>query len=380
MAFPMIHADEVLGGVLVCGRMPGRTYDEDDLHYALGIAAIAAPHIRAVRHAEQLRRDNEALQARSGTGVNLLGESPVIQGVREVITRVAGSVLPVLILGETGTGKEIAARMVHNASPRGEGPYVVVNCAAIPAHLFESEFFGHERGAFTGATQLRRGRFEEAHGGTLFLDEIGDLSLDNQARILRAIETSTFHRVGGAKAITVDVRIVAATNKALEAPEFRKDLLHRLNVVTVHMPPLRERTADIPALAQHFLRLSSSKGTVRITGLRPDAVAHLQQHPWPGNVRELKAAIDRAMLFAHGPELISEDLILEGGVAKKIDTQDAHTAYKISIPTDLSLDEIERYHIQQVLHASKGNFAKAARTLGINRMTLYKRIASYGEK
>jgi Nif-specific regulatory protein len=380
MAAPMIHADQVLGGFAICGRAPIRTYAEDDLHYALGIAAIAAPHVRAVRHAEQLRRDNEALLARAGSGAQLLGQSPAISQARDILARAGASTLPVLILGETGTGKEIAARMLHEASPRHDGPYVVVNCAAIPGDLFESEFFGHEKGAFTGATQQRPGRFEEAGGGTLFLDEIGDLSLDNQARILRAIETSTFHRVGGHKPITVDVRIVAATNKCLEEPHFRLDLLHRLNSVTVHMPPLRERPEDLPLLADHFIRLSSSHGPIHVTGLRPDTLTLLQQHNWPGNVRELKARIDRAILFAQTHELSPADFDLGPNGVSEINTPGVYDAHKINTPTHLSLAQIERAHIQRVLETCEGNIAKAARTLGINRVTLYKRIAEYGGK
>ena len=379
MAVPMVHADQVLGGFALCGRAPGRIYAEDDLHYALGIAAIAAPHVQAVRHAEQLRRDNEALLARTGSGARLLGESQAIALVREQLARACNSALPVLLLGETGTGKEIAGRMLHDASPRHEGPYVVLNCAAIPENLFESEFFGHEAGAFTGATQQRMGRFEEAHGGTLFLDEVGDLSLDNQARILRAIETNTFHRVGGRKPITVDVRIVAATNKTLQEPAFRLDLLHRLNGVTIPMPPLRSRPEDLPALVKHFIGLSSSHGPQRVTGLQTDALAALQQHLWPGNVRELKARIDRAILFAQGAELTPEDLQLDHEVQTSVNaTADAVNDDAAGTSPLRTLAEIERQHIQHVLAVCEGNVAKAARTLAINRVTLYKRIAEYG--
>ena len=377
MAVPFVHADQVLGGFALCGRAPVRTYAEDDLHYALGIAAIAAPHVRAVRHVEQLRRDNEALLARNGSGAQLLGQSPAIVQAREVLARAGNSNLPVLILGETGTGKEIAARMLHEASPRHEGPYVVVNCAAIPDNLFESEFFGHEKGAFTGATQQRLGRFEEAGGGTLFLDEIGDLSLDNQARILRAIETNRFHRVGGQKIIHADVRIIAATNKTLDEPDFRKDLLHRLNSLTIHMPPLRQRPEDIPLLAAHFIRLSSSHGAIHVTGLRPDALALLQQHPWPGNVRELKARIDRAILFAKSRELTSADFSLETHTVAILNTAGVKTVDKTSTAELPTLAEVERHYIQHVLKNTHGNISHAARTLGINRVTLYKRIAEF---
>jgi DNA-binding NtrC family response regulator len=385
MAVPLVHVERALGG-FVLASPPGRIYTEGDLHYALGIAALAAPHVRAVRQAEQLRRDNEALQARADSGARLLGESPAIAMARDLLARAARSALPVLLQGETGTGKEIAARMLHEASARRGGPYVVVNCAAIPGDLFESEFFGHEKGAFTGATRQRIGRFEEADGGTLFLDEIGDLSLDNQARILRAIENSTFHRVGGGKPIHVNVRIVSATNKPLAEPAFRLDLLHRLNGVTIPMPPLRKRPEDLAALAEHFIRLSGSHGPIQVTGIRPDALALLQRHDWPGNVRELKARIDRAVLFARGSELTAEELQLTAG--GDADTAGVIPAYTHGVShvsqadtsRILTLAEIEREHIQYVLRACNGNIAKAARTLGTNRVLLYKRIAEYGGK
>jgi len=378
MAVPFVHAEEALGGFLLCGRTPGKTYAEDDLQLAMGIAAITAPHVRAIRHAEQLRRDNQALQARAGSGAALLGESQPMKQARELLYRAGASALPVLILGETGTGKEIAARVLHDASPRHAGPYVVVNCAAIPDNLFESEFFGHERGSFTGATQQRMGRFEEAHGGTLFLDEIGDLSLDNQARILRAIETNAFRRVGGEKIIQVDVRIVAATNKALQEPGFRLDLLHRLNAITVHMPPLRARPHDIPTLTRHFIRSSSTHGPNPVDDIRQDALDLLVRHDWPGNVRELKALIQRALLFTKTNELTPEDLQLHRSDVNEMNSGAVYSGNTAIAKPILPLAEIEREHIQFVLESCQGNISAAARALGINRVTLYKRIAQYG--
>ncbi len=378
LAAPLVHADQALGGFALCGRMPGRIYAEDDLHYALGIASIVAPHVRAVRHAEQLRRDNRFLLARADFGSQLLGESAPIAAARTNLARAGASALPVLLLGETGTGKEIAARMLHDASPRREGPYVVVNCAAIPDHLFESEFFGHEVGAFTGATAKRIGYFEEAHGGTLFLDEVGDLSKDNQARILRAIETNAFRRVGGGAPIQVDVRIVSATNKPLNNGDFRLDLLHRLNGITIAMPPLHDRLDDIPRLVDHFIQVSCSHGPTPISGVHPDAFPHLQQHDWPGNVRELKALVDRAIVFAQGPELTVEDFPLEPVAIAISHTSDVQPRDNCNTSTLRSLAEIERDHILQVLQACNGNIAEAARTLQMNRATLYRRIAEYG--
>lgn len=377
MAVPLVHADQVLGGFALCGRMPGRIYAEDDLHYALGIASIAAPHVRAARHADQLRRDNLFLLSRTGFGIALVGTSANIAQVRTKIARAAATALPVLLLGETGTGKEIAARMLHDASSRREGPFIVVNCAAIPDHLFESEFFGHEIGAFTGATVQRLGYFEEAHGGSLFLDEIGDLSADNQARILRAIETNTFRRVGSNTSIQVDVRIVSATNKDLSSPAFRLDLLHRLNGISIAMPPLRERTEDIPKLLEHFIKISTQHGVEQVTSVRPDLIPHLQQHPWPGNVRELKTLVDRAIVFAQGPELTVEDFPLEPAAFADSHNPNVQSRDNCDTSPLLPLAEIERAHILRVLQACDGNIAEAARTLQMNRATLYRRIAEY---
>ena len=380
MAVPMVHAGQTLGGFVARSPFPGPIYAEDDLQFALGIAAIAAPHVRAVRLAEQLRRDHDALRARTGVGGLLLGESPAIQSVQRQLARAGNSTLPVLIMGETGTGKEIAARLLHEHSTRREGPYVVVNCAAIPHNLFESEFFGHEKGSFTGATQQRIGRLEEAHGGTLFLDEVGDLSLENQARILRAIETGAFHRVGGEKVIRVDVRVVSATNKRLEEPAFRVDLLHRLNGVTIAMPPLRERPEDVPLLAEHFIRLSSSHGPERVTGLNAEAIALLRGHAWPGNVRELRAAVDRAILFARGTLLTPTDFALSSGAGAQCDTGSAARREARDTSAPQTLAEMERVHIQEAIRHSGGNIAQAARLLGVNRATLYRKLAEYAEK
>lgn len=378
MAVPLVHADQALGGFLLCARATRSVYTEEDLHYALGIASIAAPHVRAVRHVEQLRRDNSLFRSRAGLAGQLLGASAAMEQVRGLLARAGAGKLPVLIQGETGTGKELAARMLHDASPRSEGPYVVVNCAAIPDHLFESEFFGHEPGAFTGATARRQGFFEQAHGGTLFLDEVGDLCLDNQARILRAVETGAIRRVGGNRAIQVDVRIVSATNKVLSPPQFRQDLLHRINTITISMPPLRERPEDVSLLALHFLQTSISRGPVHVTGIHPEAMLQLRRQAWPGNVRELKALIDRAVLFANSPELHAEDFSPDLTISYKSSTVAVQPSDKCDIPALVALGEIERLHILRVLDACRGNIAETARVLQINRATLYRRLAEYG--
>ncbi len=368
MILPLMHALECVGCIALRGRSPGRLYTEQDLQFALGIAATTAPHLRAVRHAEQVRRDSELQRLGSITSGQLLGDSTPIREVRDLVLRAAGVRINVLVLGETGTGKELVARLIHDLSPRAAGPYVALNCAAIPRELFESEMFGHEKGAFTGATQRRIGRFEEAHGGTLLLDEVGDLSPENQARLLRAAETGVFRRIGGTRDIAVDVRLVAATNRTLTPDMFRSDLFHRLNGLTITMPPLREHVADIPALTNHFLKNSSRLAPGGVKSVSPEALESLSVYAWPGNVRELKAAVERAVMFCDGPELVPRHFHL-------CTCPPGDSAAQSEL---LSLAEIEKRHIIAVLHASRGNVSAAARTLGINRVTLYKRIAEYG--
>jgi DNA-binding NtrC family response regulator len=376
MAVPMLHADQPLGGIILRGRAPARVHAEDDLHYAVAIAAMAAPHLRAIQHVEQLRRDHRVLLGETGTSLQLLGESPTMRTLRDNLRQAASTSLNVLLLGETGTGKEIAARLLHDWSSRAAGPFVVINCAAIPAELFESEFFGHERGAFTGAASTRVGRLEEANGGTLFLDEIGDLALDHQARILRALETGTFSRVGGTKAINVSVRFVAATNKPLETPLFRVDLLHRLRGIALNLPPLRTRTNDVPQLATHFLQLANQAvGHHKIHEIAPETLELLQRLPWPGNVRELRAAIYRAAAFSRRPTLTAEDFGFVTGADQNQDTSDAHFSDSLGAVPMLPLATIEQRHIKYVVQACQGNLTQAARVLGIARATLYKRIA-----
>ena len=245
----------------------------------------------------------------------LLGRSPAMQDLYKMIGRVAPTDMTVLISGDSGTGKELVARAIHRHSLRAEGPWVALNCAAIPELLLESELFGHEKGAFTGADERRPGCFEEASGGTLFLDEIGELPLTVQAKLLRALQEKEIRRLGGRQALAVDVRIIAATNKTLEAAvgrqEFREDLYYRLNVLHLHLPPLRARQEDIPVLAQVFLRRYSREMGRPVRGLTPEALERLLAHPWPGNVRELENTIQHALLTCHGVLITPEDLRLE---------------------------------------------------------------------
>jgi DNA-binding NtrC family response regulator len=372
LAVPLEHGGETLGALALLGRSPGRVYQPEEAQCAMGIAALVAPHLRAARHLEQLERDSARDREALGRASTLLGDSPAMGALREAIARIAPSRLPVLLTGETGTGKELTARMIHDLGPRAGQPYVVVNCAAIPNELFESEMFGHERGAFTGATAARVGRLEEAHGGTLFLDEVGDLSAENQAKLLRVIESGVFQRVGGNRDYRADLRIIAATNRALEAPAFRTDLYHRLNGVHLDLPPLRSRPGDIAALARHFLHAATRDGVHPARDFSPEALACLASRPWPGNVRELKSAVERAALFCDGPVIELAHL----GFRDPAAPGEAPADPSASPPP---LAEVERRHIQAVVHWCDGNLSAAARLLGINRTTLYKKLHGYSE-
>jgi DNA-binding NtrC family response regulator len=285
----------------------------------------------------------------------------------------------VLIFGESGTGKELVANAIHRNSDRADKPFIKVNCAALSPTLLESEFFGHERGAFTGAVVRRIGRFEQANGGTLFLDEIGDLSLDLQAKLLRALQSGQFERVGGEHTLHVKVRIIAATNHNLSAliaeRRFREDLYYRLNVVTIEMPPLRSRRDDIPLLADHIIRMLARRYNWPQLALSPDALQHLQLQPWPGNVRELQNALARAAIVSKGRVILPEDLKATGLSSLDSVTESAHG---LSLPLKHILAETERRVIQQALDHTKWNRTQAAHLLGISRRQLFDKIREYG--
>jgi DNA-binding NtrC family response regulator len=298
----------------------------------------------------------------------------------ETVARAAASDSTVLITGESGTGKEVVARALHGASRRARGPFVAVNCAAIPEHLLESELFGHERGAFTGAVARRIGRFERAHGGTLFLDEIGDMSLVLQAKVLRALEERVVERVGGETTDRIDVRVIAATNqdltKAVAERRFREDLFYRLAVVDAHLPPLRSRGTDVRRLALHFGAIFAAKHGKPVNAASERALRRLDEAAWPGNVRELRNVMDRAVLLARGEVLRVADLRLgeasPRGSAKG--REDEEPGYAPGLP----LEAVEADHIKRVLAALDGHVAQAAASLGIHRNTLSRKMKQYG--
>ena len=333
------------------------------------------------------RREARALREDLGLGGAMVGDSPAMQDVRAMVARVGPTDARVLVTGESGTGKELVAAALHAASARRERPFVRVNCAAIPRDLVESEMFGHERGAFTGATDRRIGRFELAHTGTLFLDEVGDLGAEAQAKLLRALEAREIERVGGARPITVDVRIVSATNKelgrAVADGSFREDLFFRLNVIPLHLPPLRERPGDVPLLVRHFSALHRARTGRPAPEFADEALALLGRHRWPGNVRELANIVERLAIL-HAGELVTAAhvrrvLADEPGESALADAlEDAVTAGSAlasdDVPLADALDAYERALIVRALAGAGGNVAEAARRLRTDRPNLYRRM------
>jgi DNA-binding NtrC family response regulator len=339
---------------------------------------------RALEHSRLLReniRFREELRERHDPSP-LVGSSPPMLEVYKLVARVAAGKSTVLLEGESGTGKELVARAIHTNGPRRDGPFVPVNCAAITETLLESEMFGHERGAFTGAVGAKEGLFEVAHGGTIFLDEIGDIASALQVKLLRVIQEQEIRRVGGTASIKVDVRIIAATNRDLGSlvnqGRFRKDLFYRLNVVRIVLPPLRERREDIPMLAHHFLQKLTGGTAQPIRGLVPETMALLQAYSWPGNVRELENVIERAVSLSHGPLILPSDLpdlVLTVAPSVTTDLVSQSREQGERLPT---LEEVEKQHLIQVLRETGGNKARAAKILGIDRRTLYRMAERFG--
>jgi DNA-binding NtrC family response regulator len=327
---------------------------------------------RAEAEARDLRR------AAGSTG-ELVGDSPPIRKLVEQIGRAARSAASVLITGERGTGKELVARAIHTMSPRAKGPLEKLNCAALPSELIESELFGHEAGAFTGATKQRRGKFERASGGTLFLDEVGDMPLAMQAKLLRVLQEREIERVGGSETLSVDVRAVAATNRdlvaACESGAFRADLYDRLNVLPLSIPPLRARREDIPLLARHFLSLAAQSNDRRDMKLEDDAIGVLSSYAWPGNVRELRNVLERLVILTPDESIRADDVrnCLPGGAAAK-----TAGLYRPGVPFRVLVEEAERVVLTEALAHHGGQMAATARALDLERSHLYKKARSLG--
>ncbi len=328
---------------------------------------------------ERLQQENAVLKERLGEKFdfgNLIGASRPMRELFETLALVAPSDATVLITGESGTGKELVAGAVHHNSPRSGGPFVKVNCAALHENLLESELFGHEKGAFTGAAEQRKGRFELADKGTLFLDEIGDMSPTTQAKILRVLQEGEFERLGGTRTIKVDVRLLAATHKDLQQMvdegSFRQDLFFRLSVVPLELPPLRERAEDIPTLAGHFLAKYSAKNRKDIRGLHPEALDALLAYPWPGNIRELENTLERAVILCLGEQIGLREL----PVAVRAATESNERPF--ALRPGHTLKEMEKDLIRATLAQTDGNRTRAAEILGISRQTLQNKLKEYG--
>ncbi|NYF53624.1 sigma-54-dependent transcriptional regulator [Tunturiibacter gelidoferens] len=362
-----------------------------DIDLALATVARAIRHMELQREVEVLRQQRfrdrfleDMTTSEEGLKPQLIGNSPAWIEVFKNIGRVAATDVGVLLLGESGTGKEVVARAIHQNSARSRRTFIILNCAALPPELLESELFGHERGAFTGAIAQKRGKFEAADGGTIFLDEIGELPLSLQPKLLRVLQEHTFERVGGTVSIHTDVRVIAATNRPLEddveQKTFRADLFYRLNAFTVRLPPLRERQSDILPLAEYFLARYAQRNQIASTGLAADAIMALHNYSFPGNVRELEHLIERAAVRAGGraitAEQIQEELTKEKSSSPAV--FDIQTA--MGMPFHEAVASWERHLIEQALMASQGNKSDAARRLGIHRRLLYEKLAGLGIK
>ena len=334
---------------------------------------------RALRQ-QNLETENVTLrqQLESKFGMeNIIGESPAMQEVFEVVRQVAPSRTTVLVSGESGTGKELVAKAIHQLSPRSRQPLVTVHCAALSATLLESELFGHERGAFTGAHERRIGRFEQAQGGSLFLDEIGEIDATIQIKLLRFLGERTFERVGSNKTISADVRLITATNKNLQelvrSGTFREDLFYRLRVVEIHMPPLRDRAGDIPLLAQDFLHEFADELGKPVKDFTAEALEALIQHTWPGNVRELRTALEHAVVLCRGDRITLRDLppsVRPGGA-------EAALPIRNNVQNELTVKEAEKQLIIRALKSAEGNRTEAAERLGMSRRTLHRKLHAY---
>ena len=376
LCVPMIVGERVSGVIYLDAKVPTVQFDSNHLRVLQAIAHIAALALENLDHWEKLRQENLSLRAEIGIKHDIVGGGPQIRKVFDFIRKVAPADSTVLIQGESGTGKELVARAIHSNSPRADRPFIAINSAAIAATLLESELFGHEKGAFTGAVAQKKGKVELAEGGSLFLDEISELAPELQAKLLRVLQEREFERVGGTRAIPLDIRLIAATNKslaqAIDANQFRKDLFYRLNVVAVTLPPLRDRREDIPELAEHFLRKARSKCQALARSISPEAMACLTQYEWPGNIRELENAIERAAVLGTN-ELIQPDDLPEGVVEGGEVSGESANYYA-------SLKEFKKQLIQQALQKANGSYVDAAKLLGLHPNSLLRLMRNLNVK
>ena len=373
---PLVALQKTIGVVYLVSYTPTRTFERDHVNFVSSVAAIAAVTLESVLTMESLRAENRQLREQLAADEPMIGESLSMRQLAETVEKVAKGDAAVLIRGESGVGKEIVARAIHSKSSRSAQPFIAINCAAIPDTLIESELFGYEKGAFTGAVVSKRGKMELAAGGTLFLDEIGELDPKLQAKLLRILQEKEFERVGGTTTIRFHARVLAATNKDLEkailAREFRQDLFYRLNVVSVSVPPLREHRQDIPLLAIHFARKYSQRLARPFKGISPEARALLVNYSWPGNVRELENAIEHALIMGSSDSILPADLpvTLQNEDDVKHGASDYHDA----------VSDFKKRIIQEAMRKSGDNCAEAARMLGVHPNYLHRLIKKLGAK
>ena len=371
LCVPLTVFQKVIGCIYLDTTNPATRFDRDHLELVASIAGISAVALENSRRLLWLEQENLRLAAEINLQHNMVGESAAMKEVYRFLSRVAPTEATVLIGGESGTGKELVARAIHRNSPRASRPFVTINCAAIPEGLLESELFGYERGAFTGAAGQKKGRLEMADGGVVFLDEIGELAPALQVKLLRVLQEREFERLGGSRPISVDIRLIAATNKdlaaAVKARTFREDLYYRLNVVSLEVPPLRDRLEDIPILAEYFVAKFAAKCKVKAKRISPEAMAGLMNYDWPGNVRELENAIERALVLGVSESISPEDLpesILERVPAPGTQEAKYHAAVM----------QLKKHLILTALEEAKGNYTEAARNLGVHANYLHRLV------
>ena len=376
VAVPLYVRGAMAGLIAACFPRTESAQLAEHANTLAAIATLGAMALETVREVERLKTEKTLLMERLDAASQvsgILGTSPALQKLMQMVGRVAASDASVLLLGESGTGKEMVAHAIHRSSARSGRAFVAINCATLTETLLESELFGHEKGAFTGAAAQKKGKLEMADGGTVFLDEIGELAVPLQAKLLRVLQQREFERVGGTRTLTLDLRVIAATNRDLEAEvrsgAFREDLYHRLNVVALQLPPLRERSEDIPALAAHFLERSAARCGRRVRGISPEALTHLMAYPWPGNVRELENAIERAVVLGQSEVLLAEDLpetVLDA------------PAPRLPGALQASVTDVKRRLILRAWEESGGDYKSAAAKLSIHPNSLIRLIRTLG--
>ncbi len=364
IAVPLVLGDKTVGVIEVLNKEGDEEFLEEDVNLLELLAGQAAQVLRNAQEYMDLQASKRAIEASHELRYSIIGNDPKLLDALDLAKRVSASNTTVIITGESGTGKELLARFIHLNSPRSDGPFIVLNCAAIPTTLIESELFGYEKGAFTGAAARKEGKFEQAHKGTLFLDEIGDLGLETQVKLLRFFEEKEFERLGGKERLTVDARVITATNQdiaqLIREKKFREDLYYRINVFPVELPPLKERRSDVKLLAQHFVRLFNTETTKGIEKIDVDALALLEDYDWPGNVRELRNVIERAFVLSRGSSISKDDIVIgKGPHSERSDLFDEVRPWLEAV------QNFKREYLLHILKENRGNHKKAAEMLGI---------------